>query len=91
MPIYSEGQKSDELGSMIIGGLLGSAVGNKLSDNDGAGAAGRSRRLLGREQAKNRTQNLVKLSAIANKKSARQKARHSGRGEKQNHRIPRTY
>ena len=52
VPIYSEGQKSDELGSMIIGGLLGSAVGNKLSDNNGAGAAGAvAGALLGRSQA----------------------------------------
>ncbi len=52
VPIYSEGQKSDELGSMSIGGLLGSAVGNKLSDNNGAGAAGAvAGALLGRSQA----------------------------------------
>ena len=52
VPIYGEGQKSDELGSMIIGGLLGSAVGNKLSDNNGAGAAGAvAGALLGRSQA----------------------------------------
>ena len=52
VPIYNEGQKSDELGSMIIGGLLGSAVGNKLSDNNGAGAAGAvAGALLGRSQA----------------------------------------
>jgi len=52
VPIYSEGQQSDELGSMIIGGLLGSAVGNKLSDNNGAGAAGAvAGALLGRSQA----------------------------------------
>ena len=52
VPIYSESQKSDELGSMIIGGLLGSAVGNKLSDNNGAGAAGAvAGALLGRSQA----------------------------------------
>ena len=40
VPVYGENQQSDELGSMIIGGLLGSAVGNKLSDSDGAGTAG---------------------------------------------------
>ena len=52
VPIYGEGQESDELGSMIIGGLLGSAVGNKLSDNNGAGAAGAvAGALLGRSQA----------------------------------------
>ena len=52
VPIYNDGQKSDELGSMIIGGLLGSAVGNKLSDNNGAGAAGAvAGALLGRSQA----------------------------------------
>ncbi len=57
IPVYSEGQRSDELGSMIIGGLLGSAVGNKLSDNNGAGAAGAvAGALLGRSHANNTAQ-----------------------------------
>ena len=52
VPVYAQGQKKDELGSMIIGGLLGSAVGNKLSDNNGAGAAGAvAGALLGRSHA----------------------------------------
>ena len=38
---------------MIIGGLIGSAIGNKMSDNDGAGAAGTvAGALIGREHAK---------------------------------------
>jgi uncharacterized protein YcfJ len=38
---------------MIIGGLIGSAVGNKFSDNNGAGAAGTvAGAILGREHAK---------------------------------------
>ncbi len=42
---------------MIIGGLLGSAVGNKLSDANGGGAAGAvAGALLGRQHAKNSTQ-----------------------------------
>ena len=52
VPVYGEGKQGDEIGSMIIGGLLGSAVGNKLSDNNGAGAAGAvAGALLGRSQA----------------------------------------
>jgi len=52
VPVYGEGQKSSELGSMIIGGLIGSAVGNKLSDSNGAGSAGAvAGALLGREHA----------------------------------------
>ena len=38
---------------MILGGLIGSAVGNKLSDSNGAGSAGAvAGALLGRERAK---------------------------------------
>ena len=52
VPIYAEGKKKDDLGSMIIGGLLGSAVGNKLSDSNGAGAAGAvAGALIGRSHA----------------------------------------
>ena len=57
VPIYGEtkGGQSD-LGAMIVGGLIGSAIGNKLSDNEGAGAAGTvAGAILGREQAKNAT------------------------------------
>src|SRR5210317_12729 len=54
VPIYAQSEGKSELGSMIIGGLIGSAVGNKLSDNEGAGAAGTvAGALLGREHAKN--------------------------------------
>ena len=54
VPIYAESEGNSELGSMIIGGLIGSAVGNKLSDNNGAGAAGTvAGAIFGREHAKN--------------------------------------
>ena len=54
VPIYAESEDNSELGSMIIGGLIGSAVGNKFSDNDGAGAAGTvAGAILGREHSKN--------------------------------------
>ena len=57
VPVYGEAQQGDEIGSMIIGGLLGSAVGNKLSDANGGGAAGAvAGALLGRQHAKNTTQ-----------------------------------
>jgi uncharacterized protein YcfJ len=54
VPIYGEAQGgSSDLGAMIIGGLIGSAVGNKMSDNEGAGAAGTvAGAILGREHAK---------------------------------------
>lgn len=53
VPVYGQSQQSDELGSMIIGGLLGAAAGNKLSNNDGAGAAGAvAGAILGRQHAK---------------------------------------
>ena len=57
VPIYGEskGGQSD-LGAMIVGGLIGSAIGNKLSDNEGAGAAGTvAGAILGREHANNTT------------------------------------
>lgn len=57
VPVYGEAKQGDEIGSMIIGGLLGSAVGNKLSDANGGGAAGAvAGALLGRQHAKNSTQ-----------------------------------
>ena len=41
VPVYgSNGQQKNDLGSMIIGGIIGSAIGNKMSDSEGAGAAG---------------------------------------------------
>ena len=57
VPIYSESQGGQsDLGAMIVGGLIGSAIGNKLSDNEGAGAAGTvAGAILGREHAKNST------------------------------------
>ena len=53
VPIYGQAQgESSDLGAMIIGGLIGSAVGNKMSDNVGAGAAGTvAGAILGREHA----------------------------------------
>ena len=57
VPVYGEASQGDEIGSMIIGGLLGSAVGNKFSDANGGGAAGAvAGALLGRQHAKNNTQ-----------------------------------
>lgn len=57
VPIYGESQSGQsDLGAMIVGGLIGSAIGNKLSDNEGAGAAGTvAGAILGREHAKNST------------------------------------
>ena len=57
VPIYGEPEKAQsDLGAMIVGGLIGSAIGNKLSNNDGAGAAGTvAGAILGREHAKNNT------------------------------------
>ena len=69
VPIYAESEGNSELGSMIIGGLIGSAVGNKLSDNNGAGAAGTvAGAIFGREHAK--TRKTAALLAINRKKSA---------------------
>ena len=57
VPIYGESENGQsDLGAMIVGGLIGSAIGNKLSNNDGAGAAGTvAGAILGREHAKNTT------------------------------------
>lgn len=53
VPIYSQASENNELGSMLLGGLLGSAIGNKLSDNNGAGSAGAvAGALIGRDRAK---------------------------------------
>ena len=55
VPVYGEaaGNNKSDLGAMIIGGVIGSAIGNKTSDNEGAGAAGAVvGALLGREHAK---------------------------------------
>ena len=58
VPIYAQQEGDTELGSMIIGGLIGSAVGNKFSNNDGAGAAGTvAGALIGREHSKNKQKN----------------------------------
>ena len=58
VPIYAQQEGQSELGSMIIGGLIGSAVGNKFSNNDGAGAAGTvAGALIGREHSKNKQKN----------------------------------
>lgn len=55
VPVYGEtaGNNESDLGAMIIGGVIGSAIGNKTSDNEGAVAAGAVvGALLGREHAK---------------------------------------
>ena len=58
VPIYAKQEGASEIGSMIIGGLIGSAVGNKFSNNDGAGAAGTvAGALIGREHSKNKQKN----------------------------------
>ena len=62
VPIYGQASASNnnensDLGAMIIGGVIGSAIGNKTSDQDGAGAAGAVvGALLGREHAKKKNQ-----------------------------------
>lgn len=58
VPVYGDSSEgSSDLGAMIVGGLIGSAIGNKASDNDGAGAAGAvAGALLGREHAKKKQQ-----------------------------------
>ena len=57
IPVYGTAKAAEpgsELGAMIIGGLIGSAIGNKTSDEEGAGAAGAVvGAILGREHAKN--------------------------------------
>ena len=43
IPVYGTAEAAEpgsDLGAMIIGGLIGSAIGNKTSDEEGAGAAG---------------------------------------------------
>jgi uncharacterized protein YcfJ len=58
VPIYANEEGASEIGSMIIGGLIGSAVGNKFSNTDGAGAAGTvAGALIGREHSKNKQKN----------------------------------
>ena len=56
VPVYGQASASNgnsDLGAMIIGGVIGSAIGNKASDNEGAGAAGAVvGAILGREHAK---------------------------------------
>ena len=66
VPVYAEGSGNNDsdLGAMIIGGVIGSAIGNKTSNNDGAGAAGAVvGALLGREHAK---KNSVPLTILNN-------------------------
>ena len=57
IPVYGTAEAAEpasDLGAMIIGGLIGSAIGNKTSDEEGAGAAGAVvGALLAREHAKN--------------------------------------
>ena len=64
VPVYgSNGQNQNELGSMIIGGIIGSAFGNKFSDSEGAGAAGTvAGAIIGKEtanQANKKNQEIV--------------------------------
>ena len=62
VPVYSQASagsnnNNSDIGAMIIGGVIGSAIGNKTSDKDGAGAAGAVvGALLGREHAKKNQQ-----------------------------------
>ena len=62
VPVYGpssagSNNNNSDLGAMIIGGVIGSAIGNKTSDQDGAGAAGAVvGALLGREHAKKKNQ-----------------------------------
>ncbi|MEC7172833.1 MAG: glycine zipper 2TM domain-containing protein, partial [Pseudomonadota bacterium] len=62
VPVYGQASagsnnENSDLGAMIIGGVIGSAIGNKTSDQDGAGAAGAVvGALLGREHAKKKNQ-----------------------------------
>ena len=62
VPVYGQASagsnnENSDLGAMIIGGVIGSAIGNKTSDKDGAGAAGAVvGALLGREHAKKNQQ-----------------------------------
>lgn len=60
VPVYAEAgtaNNESDLGAMILGGVIGSAIGNKTSDQDGAGAAGAVvGALLGREHAKKKNQ-----------------------------------
>ncbi len=62
VPIYGQASagsnnNNSDLGAMIIGGVIGSAIGNKTSDQDGAGAAGAVvGALLGHEHAKKKKQ-----------------------------------
>ena len=55
VPVYEKKSGGDDIGGLIVGGLIGSAIGNKLSDSNGAGAAGAvAGALLGREASKNK-------------------------------------
>jgi outer membrane lipoprotein SlyB len=62
VPVYEQAAAGNnngnsDLGAMIIGGVIGSAIGNKTSDQQGAGAAGAVvGALLGREHAKKKNQ-----------------------------------
>lgn len=58
VPIYEEKQGGNELGGLIIGGLLGSAVGNAATDAKGAGTFGAvTGALIGHDQAKKQKSN----------------------------------
>ena len=62
VPIYSQAKQTDELGSMIVGGLIGSAVGNGLTSKDGAGTVGAvAGALIGRDAAKKQNSNSQRI------------------------------
>ncbi|XDZ65031.1 hypothetical protein AB8880_08850 [Alphaproteobacteria bacterium LSUCC0684] len=53
VPIYAGQEEDSGIGGLIIGGLIGSAVGNAASDKDGAGTFGAvTGALIGHDQAK---------------------------------------
>jgi len=53
VPIYAGQEENDGLGGLIIGGLIGSAVGNAASDKHGVGTIGAvTGALIGHDQAK---------------------------------------
>ena len=56
VPVYGSNKGGNEIGGLIIGGLLGSAAGNQLTGADGAGTLGAvAGALIGRDVAKNKT------------------------------------
>lgn len=55
VPIYKRTKGGDDLGSIIIGGVIGSVIGNKVSGANGAGTVGAViGGVLGNEHSKNK-------------------------------------